>query len=148
MRNTVDSHRIVDWRASLVVVKRANIPVERTRSVRVSPLAGVSLYRRSSAVRVPRHCQFSATRLWIVTKDVPNATSNSVVYEKVRVTHERREAVVRVCVRKHVLTRVRRSKAHTRETQFKPKERAAAVAAVLWLSYTTHWVARVSVRRS
>lgn len=75
------------------------------------------------AVRVPRHCQFSATRLWIVTKDVPNATNNSIVYEKVRVTHERREAVVRVCVRKHVPTRVRRSKAHTRETQFKPKER-------------------------
>lgn len=67
----------------------------------------------------------------------------------------RRRVRARVCARKHITgSRVRRSKARTRETQFERKERESGdddretAATVLRFSRATHWVARVSVRRS
>lgn len=154
--------------AAFRVTKRANIPVERTRSVdrsfvrwfvRVSLLPVLSLYRRFRTVRSfppspPSLCPVTVNFLRLgfesVTKHGPERDKQLCrKRESVRETHERDERSV-VCVRKHVATRVRRSKAHTRETQFKPKERERAAATLRRFSdsRTTHWVARVSVRRS
>lgn len=113
--------------------------VASPRFVTVSTVPYRTLLSSLPSLSLPRHCQFSPTRVRIVTKHGPERDKQLCrKRESVRETHERDERSV-VCVRKHVATRVRRSKAHTRETQFKPKERESGgdVTEVLRLSYYT-----------